>query len=169
MSNGVLLLVRFIVGATVVAAFTWFGWKVGGKGWALIALVFSCPVLGVAIARPTVELFHEGFGWLAAQPLSPWEGRYYEFDGVQVRIYEVDDRLWYAAVDVMKASKLPGLADPLLASHPRVTRRLKRGMVGLSSDGAEKLLLERHAPEAGRFILWMRREVEGPWLKKRGG
>src|SRR5436190_22475950 len=104
MPNWALLLVRFSLASAASALVTWIGWKLGQRPWALTAFVFSTPIIGVAIARPMVELFHEGIGWLSAQPLEKWQGNYYEFGGVHVRVYEDDGALWFAAKDVVKAT-----------------------------------------------------------------
>src|SRR5260221_13108876 len=92
---------------------TWIGWKLGQRAWALTAFVFSVPIIGVAIARPLVDLFHEGLGWLSAQPLEKWRGNYYEFGGVHVRVFEDDGALWFAAKDVITATGIRANADAL--------------------------------------------------------
>src|SRR5437763_10303467 len=105
-SNWALLLARFVLGATACAFITWVGWKLGQRTWALTAFVFSIPLLAVAIAKPLVELVHEGFGWLSDQPMRKYQGSYYAFNNVQVRVIEGDDRLWFSAADVLRACHL---------------------------------------------------------------
>jgi hypothetical protein len=166
MPNWAFLIVRVVVSLSFCALATWIGWKLGGKPWMLLGLVFSSPAFGVAIAKPLVELSHEGLGWLAAQPLKEWEGRYYEFAGVHVRIYEDRGELWFAAKDVITAIAIPANADSLLAVYPSGCKALD-GLTCLAMPTLEKLLSAHPGPESGRFLLWARREVLGPWEKKR--
>ena len=132
----------------------------------LVALVFTSPAFAVAIARPLVELSHEGLGWLAAQPLEKWEGRYYEFNSVHVRIYEDRGKLWFAAQDVIKAAEIAANADSLLAVYPGGCKVLQ-GLSCLSMQALEEFLLAHPGPESGRCLHWARREVLAPWEKKR--
>ena len=166
MPNWALLLVRMVVSLSFCAFAAWIGWKLGGKPWMLVGLVFSVPAFGVAIARPLVELSHEGLSWLAAQPLEKWEGRYYEFAGVHVRIYEDRGELWFAAKDVIQALAIPANADSLLAVYPGGCKVLE-GINFLAIPALENFLAAHPGPESGRFLLWSRREVLAPWEKKR--
>ena len=165
MPNWALLLVRLLVGVSISALMTWIGWKLGQRPWALVAFVFSTPIIGVAIARPLVELFHDGLSWLSAQPLEKWHGNYYEFGTVQVRVYEEGGRLWFAAKDVVKATGIAANAD---AFHEG--KVLKGPNVRcLTAAEVETLLTTHQCYEGGRFILWMQREVVSPWERKRSG
>ncbi len=161
MPNWALLLVRLTLASAASALMTWIGWKLGQKAWALVAFVFSAPIIGVAIARPLVELFHDGVGWLSAQPLDRWQGHYYEFGGVQVRVFEDDGALWFAAKDVVKATGIR--AHPDMVDEGRTIARLRC----LSIGDVESLLARHPGHEAGRFVLWAQREVLAPWARKR--
>ena len=165
MPNWVLLLVRLGLSSALCAVITWVGWKLGEKPWALIAFVFSSPAIGVAIARPLVELFHDGVGWLWAQPLHEWQGNYYEFGGVHVRVFEDDGALWFVARDVVKATGIRANADMFHEGRiiPEVSLRC------LSIAEVETLLATHHGHESGRFVLWAQREVITPWARKRSG
>ena len=170
MPNWALLLIRLALGVTLSVAMTWIGWKLGQKPGALVAFVISVPAIGIAIARPLVELTHEGFSWLAQHPLKEWEGNYYEFGGVHVRVYEFDGRLWFAAADVIKAVDLQASPKMLMTTNPRGCREIPgTGMVCLTTEAVEELLLAHAPPEGGRFIHWMKREVLMPWERKRSG
>ena len=165
MPNWVFFLMRLAIGVAVSAAMTWVGYKLGGFPWGIIGFLFSTPIIGVAIAKPLVEMIHDGFGWLSGQPLKKWEGNYYEFGGVQVRVVEHDDALWFAAADVIKATEIKAHARTLEES------RLIPGLSFpfLDIDGVESVLGRHRSHESGRFILWARREVLAPWERKRSG
>ena len=165
MPNWALLLVRFLLAASGSALMTWIGWKLGEKPLALIAFVVSCPLIGAALARPLVELFHDGLGWLSAQPLDKWQGNYYEFGGVQVRVFEEDGALWFAAKDVVKATGISASADMFHEGRVLPGANLRC----LSITDVEILLATHPGHEAGRFVLWAQREVITPWARKRSG
>jgi hypothetical protein len=164
MPNWAFFLLRLALGVGFSAAMTWGGWKLGGLKYALVAFVLSTPAIAVAIARPLVELIHEGFTWTSRQPLKKWEGNYYEFGGVQVRVVEDDGQLWFAADDVIKATGIAAVGGTLLEARDLP----EWGFAGLGIDGVEKVLGRHRSHESGRFILWARREVIMPWERKRG-
>jgi len=163
MPNWALLLVRLALSSAGCALFTWIGWKLGRLPWALVAFVFSTPLFGVAVARPLVELAHEGLSWLWRQPLDAWSGRYYEFNGVHVRVLEDAGRLWFCADDVVMACELRVVA----AALPGLRR--VEGLSCLSLEAFEALHGTHPDHELGRFLLWARREVVTPWERKRSG
>jgi hypothetical protein len=163
MPNWAFLLVRLFFGAAGSALMTWIGWKLGQRPWALVAFVFSTPLIGVAIARPLVEFIHDGFGWLSRQPLDAWNGRYYAFNNVHVRVLEDGGRLWFCARDVVAACEVSAAADALPG-----LRRIGR-LQCMSVEGIESLHAVHGGPELGRFVLWCRREVLAPWERKRSG
>ncbi|MGZ5036495.1 MAG: hypothetical protein ACXWGT_06905 [Usitatibacter sp.] len=165
MPNWALLLSRLVLGAAGSALMTWIGWKLGGRAWALIALVFSAPVIGVAIARPLVEFTHDVMSWIAGRPLSEWQGSYYEFGGVQVRVFEDDEGLCFVTADVARATGIPALPDELSEGRTVPGTRLK----ALSLEQIEAWLHAHRDHEARRFALWARREVFAPWERKREG
>jgi len=168
MPNWAFLLLRFVVSASICALATWIGWKLGQRAWALTFFVFTIPVVGVAIAKPLVEFSHEGISWLADAHSREWHGAYYEFNGVQIRVYEDDDRLWFTAADVLKACNIRAIAETLLASHPENCRSLGRH-VCLDIGGVEKLFEDNRNAELGRLMVWAKREVITPWERKRSG
>ncbi len=165
MPNWGFFLARLALGAACSAAMTWGAWKLGGFAWGVIAFLFSAPLIGVAIAKPLVEMIHDGFGWLSAQPLQKWQGNYYEFGGVHVRVIEDEDALWFAADDVIKATGVKAHGATLAES------RLLPGysLPFLDIDAVENVLARHRSHESARFILWARREVVTPWERKRSG
>jgi hypothetical protein len=95
---------------------SWYAWRAGG-GWpyGAITLVFSSLVWAVLFAGPIVRGIGRYIWWARKEPYIPWEGRYYEFQNVHVRIYEEDGKLWFVANDVRNARRAnlsPALATP---------------------------------------------------------
>jgi len=160
MTNGKLLLLRAAIGLGAMAL---LGYKMG-----LIGLVFAAPILGIAIAKPLVEGIHEGFVWTANQPLRKWEGRFYEFGGVQIRILEHKDALWFAADDVITATNIPVKGRTLLEAST-IPLEDAGDLPFLSMEGLEKVLLRHRSHESQRFLLWAKRDVHAPWERKRSG
>lgn len=163
MPNWVFLLVRLCLAVAGSAAMTWVGWKLGGREWALVAGVFSTPLIGVAIARPLVEVIHEGLGWLADQPMRKWQGNYYHFGSGQVRVFEEAGSLWFAAKDVIRVTGIHANANTIRDGRVLEGARLRC----LSMAEVESLLTSHGGHEAGRFVLWAQREVIAPWERKR--
>jgi len=165
MPNWAFFLMRLSLGVGASILMTWGGNKLGGFPFALLGFVFSTPLIGVAIAKPLVEMIHEGFGWLWAQPMRKWQGIYYEFNGIQVRVIEDEDTLWFAADDVIKATEIEAAGGTLTES-----RLLPQwGLACLAIEGVEAVLGRHRSHESQRFILWARREVQAPWERKRSG
>jgi len=170
MPNWARLLIRVALSFGLSALVTWIGWKLGQKSWALIALVGSIPVVGFAIANPLIELSHEGIAWMWHSGLREWEGHYYEFAGVHIRVYELDGRLWFAGKDVIKAADVQANPRLLMTTNPRGCREIPgTGLICLTAEAVEEVILAQSAPEGGRFINWMKREVLTPWERKRSG
>jgi hypothetical protein len=144
---------------------TWAGYRLGrgDRGWTLLALVFSTPILGVAIASPLVHLVHEGFGWLAEHPMRKYQGRYYAFNDVQVRVIEGEDRLWFSAADVLKACGIRAVPALLPGVHEL------DGLPCLDLAALQKLHDAYRQVELGRLSLWAQREVVNPWERKKSG
>jgi hypothetical protein len=168
MPNWALLLVRLLLCAFVSALFVWIGQQVHPRAGGWIGFVLSVPLYGTALAKPLVELFCEGITWLSRQPMRHWEGRYYEFNGIQIRVYEDDDKLWFVAKDVLRATNAPAIPESFAATHSQGFRVLAdTTLTCLDLDTVEKLLARSREHDPGRFILWARREVETPWERKR--
>ena len=157
MTNGKLLALRLAIGlAALFLAAHYLG---------LIGLVVAAPILGFAISKPLIEGVHDGFTWTANQPLRKWQGIYYEFNNVQIRVIEDDDVLWFATDDVIKASEVNVKAGTLTESKLLP----EWGLECLTIEGVEGVLGRHRGHESQRFILWARREVQAPWERKRSG
>jgi hypothetical protein len=162
------LLIRFAVGAASMAIAAWIGWSFRGLGGALVALVVTSPLLAVAIARPLLEFVGETGRWLWNKPLEEWEGKFYSFNQVQIRVLEHDDEPWFIAADVLKAIDSPSLRSRKLSIAPGEIEDSPYG-AAFSMRGLQKHLLAIPEREAARFLLWAEREVFLPFKKRREG
>jgi hypothetical protein len=161
--NWAFFLMRLCIGVAGSALMTWVGWKLGQRLWALLAFVFSTPLIGVAIAKPLVEMVHDGISWMWRRPLDAWNGRYYEFNGMHVRVLEDGGRLWFCAKDVVRACEVAAAAEALPGLRP------VGGLKCMSIEAIESLHGTHRGVDLGRFVLWARREVVTPWERKRSG
>lgn len=138
-------------------------------GLGLIGLLFALPILAWVASRLLVHGGGAAFTWLNRKPLEEWQGTYYAFNDVQVRVYEDDDpkRLLFAADDVVMAVGLKKLPESFRIGHPRdlITIPGTR-LVMLDPAGVEHLLGKRNDHEARRFLQWMHREVIKPWERR---
>lgn len=165
--NWVLFLWRLALAALLVTAVAWIGWKFSGRTGLLIGFLLATPLAAALIARYVVELMHEGFSWLWHQPMQEWQGSFYAFDDVQVRIYEHEDQLWFAVADVLTAIDQRRLTGSFLATHSSALLRVPGTRVtALALPGLEALLGPSRDPKAGRLLQWARREVVAPWERK---
>jgi hypothetical protein len=138
-------------------------------GLGLIGFLFALPVLAWIASRIFVHGGAGAFSWMQRQPLEEWQGMYYAFNDVQVRVYEDDDprRLLFVVDDVVLAVGLKRLPESFRIGHSRELVAIPgTKLLALDPTGIENLLGRRNDHEARRFLLWMRREVIAPWEKK---
>jgi len=137
----------------------------------VFGLLFSLPLLAWAASRLLVEGTHSGFAWMADKQLEQWEGKYYEFATVQIRIYEYEDELWFSIADIAQATGLRINADSQLAVYQGGCKVLPGtgNRVCMTSPTVEKFIAKHASQETGRFLLWMQREVMMPWERKKIG
>jgi hypothetical protein len=74
-----------LVRLALCAAVSWLVWRYLG----LVVAVITVPLWGIALARPIVEFAGHFYDWVNRSPLAAWQGRYYNFNGVHVRVMPV--------------------------------------------------------------------------------
>ena len=154
----------FLVVAGIFLAMAALAWKVLG----IVGFLLTLPVVAWFASRGIVHGSTGAVGWINRQATGEWEGYYYAFNDIQIRVYEDDGRLWFVAKDVLESLQMKDVADSFLARFPEDARLLEREkLTVLNSDALEKLLGGRQEHEAVRFLLWMRRDVIKPWAKKK--
>jgi hypothetical protein len=159
MPNWQLLAIRVVVSGSIYGLIAWIAFRMD-RGIGMLALAFFSPIIGVAIARPLVELSHEGMSWLWHNSMEDWQGYYHQFNGVQVRVYEHEGETWLVARDVIKASGMPPIPEGVLEERAGECGPIgETGLIGFTPAGVEKFLAEHPGPDAGKLVLWMRREV----------
>lgn len=155
----------FALGVAALLAIPFFLWWIG---LGVIGLLAALPMLAWIASRLLVSHGGAAFGWIASLPMARWQGAYYSFNDVQVRVFEDEDELWFVAADVLKALGMRGVPDSFLAIYPDGSRVVPgTRLAALNPAALEKMLGKRNEHEAIRFILWMKREVVMPWERKR--
>ncbi|GAA5179801.1 hypothetical protein GCM10025771_22790 [Niveibacterium umoris] len=151
---------QLLIRAAMAAVIAWIFFRAMG----LIGLVVA---LAPAALLTTVPLTHSGFDllrWLRKSPVRPWNGRWYEFERIQVRIFEHPDHTWFCADDVFRA-----LGEPVdKVVHERFRNRF--GALGYREPAGEDLvcfseaalrryLATRRDEHSLRFSRWIERDV----------
>lgn len=145
----------------------------GGILWAvfhfmgLIPLVLAVPAAGVLMAKPLMQAEAALFQWIGRQPHAEWQGNYYNFANVHIRMLEVGSELWIVDRDLLLVigEKPTLMLGSLYGAH-------EYGLIpgtrlhGFSPAGAEKVLQASAHFEARRMLLWLKREVYKPHARK---
>jgi hypothetical protein len=150
----------------LAAAFTSFAyWKMGG----LIPAVLSAPIWGVLLAKPILEALAGYYRWAKKQPYIPWQGRYYEFENIHIRVVEDDfGHLWFCDKDVLKVLGQSVSKTYQVAYAESDYRAIPGERFKGFSENAVILVVSRiRHPSAGKFKFWLEREVLAPHHKKR--
>lgn len=141
-----------------------FGYGMTAAGLAL--LIFApCSFM---LSKPIMAWVAEIGTFVSRQPLSEWQGRYYQFANVQIRLIEVGHELWVVDTDLMRVigEKPTLMLGSLLGSNEYDAIPGTR-YHGFSPLGAEKVLSKSNHFESSRMLMWLQREVYKPHRRKR--
>ena len=135
----------------------------------LIFVALSAPLWGVLLKKPIVEGLGNYFRWAKQQPYMRWQGRYYEFESVHIRVFEDDyGHLWFCDKDVLRALGQSVAKTYRLAYAETDYRAIPGERLKGFSENAVILVVSRiRHPSAGKFKFWLEREVLAPHHKKR--
>jgi hypothetical protein len=150
----------------LAAAFTSFAyWKMGG----LIPAVCSAPIWGVLLAKPILEGLAGYYSWAKKQPYIPWQGRYYEFESIHIRVFEDDvGHLWFCDKDVLQALGQSVSKTYRIAYAESDYREIPgERLMGFSENIVILVVSRIRHPSAGKFKFWLEREVLAPHHKRR--
>jgi hypothetical protein len=159
-----------------------WGWIFWGAGTvALAAFVVAAP-------RERLPLFAtlgavlllwplwRGGRWLldafVSGPQEEWQGSYYEFDGLQIRVLTDDtDALWFCASDVFDALAIVGSGrDPARARISAGREGLRRApgtrLLCFTERGLAAWLERRTERRTAAFDRWLKTQVIGPHRRR---
>ena len=159
------LVAMTLVRMALCAAVSWLVWRYLG----IVAAVVTAPLWGVALARPIVEFAGYFYVWVNRSPLAAWQGRYYNFNGVHVRVMPVAQALWIVDRDILKVlGEKPTLLLPDQFDATEYGPIEGTRLHGFSEAGLERLLTQHPHTESARLLIWLRREVYFPHRRRLG-
>ena len=99
---------------------------------------------------------------------SEWNGTYYEFDGLQIRVLMQGDSIWIVADDVFDALRLRGRQrDPArvreIAGRDGLIKPPGSARLAFSEVGIKAWLDRRTDIVAHKFSYWLDKQVIGPY------
>ena len=147
------------------AGLAWLAWRWGGA----VSLTFALAMLGVALARPLIDLASELRHGVRMAVWKPVEGRYYAFQGHRIRVVEDADHCrWVCAADVRRAVGFTAGDGALALSYPNGWDSFGVPPEPHFSDEALLLhLAKERSAEAIRFKNWAEREITFPARRER--
>jgi hypothetical protein len=146
----------FVLRTLFCAGVSWLLWRFIGWQTAILSVV----IWGVLLAKPLLELIATWFNWAKREPYAKWQGNYYEFVNVQIRILVRSDGLWFCARDVLQVigeKPVRGLENIYSATEYR--RFEDERIAAFSERGVERVLRRSRHRDAARMWLWLEREV----------
>jgi hypothetical protein len=154
------VLLRIAIRLALCLGVLWALWPVWGP---FAIIVPFAPLLGIALARPLMDLIEESHHSGKALALASVQGQYWAHRGTRIDIAEdADGKRWLLATDVRKL--LPGLPrEEVLQKHFGDRGGEVEDAQGfrIRADAlAEYLLKSTDAPSL-KFKVWLDREVLG--------
>ena len=133
-----------------------FGYGPVAAGYAIL-IFFPCAFM---LSKPIIGWSGEIVDFFSRQPLAKWQGNYYQFANVQIRMMEVGRELWVVDADLLRVigEKPTLMLESLYDVHEYDTIPDTK-LHGFSPQGAEKVLLNSTHLEARRMLMWLQREV----------
>jgi hypothetical protein len=153
----------------IVLAVVWQIYRFQGTH-TMIAFVLMIPIIGVLLAKPVIESLGAWFNWARKQPYEKWQGNYYEFANIQIRIVEDGDTLWFCDADVFSVLEIPSsmVSTRINLLAPGERKYLEEhGLHALSEQGVLRLLEKAPHRDALPMKHWIEREVIKPFRRKR--
>lgn len=99
-----------------------------------------------------------------------WQGCYYAYEDLQVRIIEYRGTIWIVLADVYRACQLRVSDDELIQLGPGAVGDVEEfGERALSDKALLEVLSRRQYREAVKFKLWLERDVLPPLYRRRTG
>jgi len=129
----------------------------------------SFGLVGIALARPLLDLASELKHQTRAAVWRPVEGRYFAFRGIPVQVLEDEDhRRWVLAADVRRIVGFTASDGTLALTYPDGWRMMSTPARPHVSDDALLVHLGKEkSPEALRLRHWVEREIAIPARRRR--
>ncbi len=160
-----IIVVQVAVRAAGCAVAMAIGWRVFGAS----GLVYAAPLLGVAFARPLIELASASRRAMRRAQWRDVEGRHFAFRGRPVKVIEDGDRQrWVRLSDIRAIVGFTASDGALALAYPAGWQRIGRsGEAFLGEDALVAHLGKERGPEALRLRRWVEREIVFPARRER--
>jgi hypothetical protein len=147
------------------AALAWAGWRWNGPS----GLVTTLPLLGIALARPLLDL---ASALRDAMNRAHWrdvEGRHYAFRGRRVQVIgDAGERRWVRLADVRALVGFTASDGALAITYRGGVRSLGRpAELHIVDEALLRHLAKERSPEALRVRRWVEREIVFPARRQR--
>jgi hypothetical protein len=127
-------------------------------GWQ--STIISVALWGLLLAKPLIGLVAAWFNWARREPYAKWQGNYYEFANVQIRILVRSDGLWFCDADVLQViGEKPARGMENIYSAADHQRFDDERIAAFSEQGVARVLRASRHRDAARMWLWLEREV----------
>lgn len=155
---------RIAISALLITLGVCFGGAMG----VLIAL----PLVALCIAAPLTHALFALFFDLRRASFRDWDGDWYEFEGLQIRVIEEKRCTWVSLPDLLRSLGEPcrgrALQERLATVPIGQSKNFERIGICLSQQAVRDLLASRASPEAWRLARWFEREVFFAHDRRRG-
>ena len=143
----------------------WAGWRVFGPA----GLAYMAPLLGVAFAKPLIELASATRHAMRRAQWRDVEGRHYAFRGRPIRVLtDADHRRWIRLADVRAVVGFTASDGALAIAYPAGWRRIGRANEAfLGEDALLMHLAKERGPDALKLRHWVEREIVFPSRRER--
>jgi len=147
------------------AAVSWGAWRVFGAA----GLVFAAPLVGLALARPLLELAAAASRAMHHAHWRDVEGCHYAFRGRSVRVLEdAAGRRWIRLGDVRAIIGFTASDGALALAYPDSLSRIGRPVEPyIRAEALLEHLGKERGPKAIRLRAWVEREVAFPAAQHR--
>ncbi len=162
-----MVLWRLAVAALIISGFFRF------RGTDTMALfMLAVPAIGVLAAGPIMIVVSAWLHWQRGQPHQKWQGNYYEFANIQIRVLEIPNdlpdetgqliptKLWFVDKDVLKVlGRKPTLQLKAMFKTTDYRDFSDENVWAFSEVGVKKILMISTHPESKKMMLWIEREL----------
>jgi len=143
-----------------------------GSGTLSFALVLTAPFWALWLLWPMYRGLRRWATWQAESAWTEWQGNYYEFDGVQIRVLNKGDSVWFVAADVFDVLDIQGhQRNPervrQIAGRDGLVRPPGSRLLAFSETGLRAWLDRRTDIGAHKFGRWVEHQVLEPRRRRR--
>lgn len=155
-------IINYALGVFMCALLTYLAIQYMGASAVVVVVLW-----GAILAKPILGLLLWIYHACADAPLKPFQGRYYAFNQLQIRVIDVDDALWVVDEDILPIIGLKVSEIARRQAKPHEYFYNKREKLWLYSESyLQRLLKKNQHAESVKLRLWLERTVYLPHQNK---